>query len=652
MNTKYLSLLLLFIIVSTGFSQKNKDVLLTINKQPVYASEFKTVFNKNLDLVIDESQKSVEGYLDLFIDYKLKVAEAYEQELDKENKFIKEFSKYEDQLSKNYIYDNRVTSELVAEAYERGLEEINADHILIMIPLNASPQDSLVAYNKIVSIRKKVINGEDFETLAKENSEEPGAKEKAGQLGYFSVFGMLYDFETAAYNTEVGEISEIVRTEYGYHIIKINDRRKKMHQLNVSHIMIFSNKNAKVENPEERINELYAMVMQGEPFESIAKQFSEDRATAVKGGEIKTFGLGNLRAPIFEKAAYSVEEEGDILNPIESSFGWHIIRLNKKIFPLSFEELKSDLEKKVNGGARAKVVIQAVNNKIKTKYGYQEGQSYLPYFNEYVTDSVLVRKWEFIPIPENQDKILFTIGDKDLKYNDFGKYISIKQKKSKLYKDKERLFTDYYSEFSNESIENYFKFKLEGDNEEYASTIREYRNGLLIFDVMSKNIWAAAKNDSTGFQKFYEENKSNYIWKKRVDVDIVSATKESIANEAKKLLQEGKNIDEIKEQLNTDGKINVIITSGVFEIDKRELPENFEAKKGVSELYDVENSKVVVNVKEVLESTVKELEDVKGLVMSDYQSYVEKEWMNELHDKYEVVINKKTLKKVTKELDK
>jgi len=359
-----------------------------------------------------------------------------------------------------------------------------------------------------------------------------------------------------------------------------------------------------------------------------------------------------LRAPLFENAAYSIAEEGDILAPIESSFGWHIIRLNKKIMPLSFEEMKPELESKVNSGARPKVVIQAVNNKIKTKYGYQEGTSYLPYFNEYVTDSVMSKNWKYTPVPENENSVLFTIGDRAIKYDDFGKYISTKQKLSKRYKDKLRLFDEFYDQFKNISIEDYFKFKLEEENKEYASTIREYRNGLLIYDVMSKNIWVAAKTDSIGFQNYYEATKNNYKWKQRVDVDIVSATKESVANDVKKLLQEAVDINKIKEQLNTEGTINVIITSGIFEVDSRELPVNFEIKKGVSDLYDVENSKVVVNVKKVLPPTIKELDEVKGLVMSNFQTDVEKKWMQELHEKYEVVVNKKTLKKVKKELDK
>ena len=650
MNTKHFALLILFLTALTANSQKKNDVLLTINEEPVYASEFKTVFQRNLNLVIDESQKSVDGYLDLFIDYKLKVAEAYEQGLDKEKNYLKEFSKYQDQLSKNYIYDKRITSELVLEAYQRGLEEIKASHILVQLPYNASPKDSLIAYNKIKSIREKALAGEDFKVLTKQYSEEPGVKASSGDLGYFTVFQMVYDFETTAYNTKLGEVSEIVRTEFGYHIIKIYDRRILKPKINVSHIMIFSNKDRKVENPEERINELYAMIMQGESFETIAKQFSEDKATGEKGGEIKTFGPGNLRAPLFEKAAYSIENEGDILEPIKSSFGWHIIRLNQKFTHPTFDEQKSDIEKKVNGGARVRVVTQAVNKKIKTKYGYKEGVSYSPYFNEYVTDSIFAKKWEYTLIPAAEDMMLFTIGDKEVKYNDFGKFIEEKQKLSKGYKNKESLLLDYYNNFSNKTIENYFKERLEDENDTYAATINEYRNGLLIFDVMEKNIWSAAKNDSIGLQKYYEETKGDYTWKKRVDVDIISAPKEEIANQAKNILKEGGSTEELKKQLNIEGKINVIITQGVYEIDSKELPENFKAIIGVSDVYKTEDSNIVINVKEVLEPAIKEFDEVKGLLISNYQAKIEKDWMKELHSKYDVVINNKTLKKLKKQL--
>ncbi len=652
MIKKIISLLVLTAFYTSSFSQEKKDILFTVNEEPTYTSEFVNVFNRNLDLVVDDTQKNVEGYLPLFIDYKLKIKEAYSQELDKKEEYINEFAKYQDQLSKKYIYDNRVTSELIREGYDRGLEEIYANHVLILINDNASPEDTLVAYNKIKAVYEKAKKGEDFVTLVKKYSEEPGAKKTGGDLGYFSAFQMVYPFETAAYNTKVGEISEIVRTTFGYHIIKVNDKRAKQPKINVSHIMIFSNKNQKVENPEERINELYAMIMQGESFESIAKQFSEDKGTGVKGGEIKTFGMGDLKAPLFEKAAYSIKEEGEILKPIESSFGWHIIRLNKRNSIPSFEESKQEIEKKVTGGARAKIITQSVNDKIIKKYGYKEGTSYSPFFNTYLTDSIFKKTWVLTPISSEDNTTLFTIGEKEITYSDFAKYISERQKLSKRYTLMDNMLRDYYKEFKNKEIINYYEEALEEENQEYASIINEYRNGLLVFDVMNENIWKVAKEDSIGLIKYYENTKSNYNWKKRVDVDILSATDEKFASKAKSLLEAGTEIPEIKEQLNVDGKVNVIITTGIFEIDQSELPQGFEAIKGISKTYKRDSSSIVVNVKEVLEPSTKEYEDVKGNVLSNYQTYVEKKWMESLRGKYIVKINKKALKRVKKELDK
>ena len=217
MMKNFLSLfILVFLGATTVFSQNKKEVLMTINGDPVYTNEFKRVYKKNLDLVQDESQKDIDGYLNLFVDYKLKIAEAQAQKLDEESTYKREFSKYRDQLSRNYLFEDKVTEELAKEAYERGKFDIAASHILIRTDYESVPQDTLAAYNKIKSIRERALKGEDFTTLAKTYSEEPGASERAGDLGYFSVFTMVYPFETAAYNTPVGEISDIVRTSFGY----------------------------------------------------------------------------------------------------------------------------------------------------------------------------------------------------------------------------------------------------------------------------------------------------------------------------------------------------------------------------------------------------------------------------------------------------
>src|SRR5690606_34475205 len=331
---------------ATVSSQNKKDVLMTIEGKPVYANEFKRVYKKNLDLVQEESQKDMDGYLQLFIDYKLKIKEAEAQGLAEKESYKNELSKYRDQLSRNYLFEDKVTAELAQEAYLRGKEESDASHILIRVDYEAMPQDTLAAYNKIKSIREKALKGEDFDQLAKTYSEEPGAKTRGGNLGYFSVFSMVYPFETAAYNTKVGNISEIVRTSFGYHILKVNDRREKLPKISVSHIMISDKKGAKSFNPEERINELYTMLQQGESFESLAKQFSDDKNSAVKDGKLTPFSKGDLRAPEFEDMAYSLKTVGEISKPVKTDFGWHIIRLDEKLAVETFEQQKENLDKK------------------------------------------------------------------------------------------------------------------------------------------------------------------------------------------------------------------------------------------------------------------------------------------------------------------
>lgn len=642
--------ILALLSATTVFSQNKKEVLMTIDGKPVYASEFKRVYKKNLDLVQDDSQKDIDGYLDLFVDYKLKIAEAKAQGLDEEPAYKSEFLKYRDQLSRNYLYEDKITEELAKGAYERGKEEINATHILINVSYEAVPRDTLAAYNKIKSIREKALKGEDFKELAKKYSQEPGAAERGGELGYFTVFSMVYPFENAAYNTKKGEISDIIRTNFGYHILKVNDRRVAEPKIVVSHIMISDKKGARDFDPKERINEIATMLEQGESFGSLAKQFSDDKNSAVNNGELKPFSKGDLRAPEFENAAYALENPGDISKPIKTNFGWHILKLNEKLEPETFEQQREMLEKKVGEGDRSKVVTHAINKKIKDMYGFKKGESYSPFFDTYLTDDILKRKWTMTPISSDQDKTLFTIGTKKATYSDFAKYIEQRQKNTRPYKSKETLLVDFYDEFETLELKNHFKEKLEEENEDYAAILNEYRDGLMIFDVMDKNIWQKGKNDSVGIQEYYNKTKQNYQWKQRVDADIYSATSKMNAQKIQKMLAEGKSSEEIKASLNADKKVNVLITPGFFEVDDDELPKNLVVKKGTSDVYSSNDSFVVVNIKEIMPPGAKSLDDVKGRVMSNYQNDLEESWMKSLHSKYKVDIDQKTLKRIKKEL--
>ena len=652
MYKKLTSLFLLLVISFSAVAQKKKDILLTVNDTPTYASEFTRVYKKNLNLVQDESQKNVESYLKLFIDYKLKIAEAYAQNLHNDANYKKEFSQYQEQLSRNYLYEDKVAEDLALEAYQRGLEEIEASHILVLSTYDDLPQDTLKAYNKIKVIRDRALKGEDFTKLARETSEEPTANEHAGSLGYFSVFALVYPFETMAYNTPVGEISEIVRTQFGYHIIKVNDRRKRAPEISVSHIMISDKQDdTRTFNPEERINEIYALLQQGESFESLAKQYSDDKNSGKNGGKLGKFRKGDLRSSEFEEAAYSLQDEGQLSKPVKTNFGWHLIRLDELHSEPSYAEQKETLMKRVQDATRSKVMTSKVNKKIKDKYGFQVNAAYKTFFHEFLGDEVLQRKWVYDTLSSSKDKTLFTIGDRTLKFSDFANYISDRQRKSQAYKTKDGLITGMFDEFETLELKQYYRDRLEFENEDYAAIISEYRDGLLIFDVMNKNIWNKAKNDSIGLQAYYDSIKDQYTWKKRVDAMIVSTTNKEVLKQVTELLTQEKTEEEIKQELNKTGKVNVIISNGLIEVDSNELPEEFEAVTGVSRTYLVGESFVTVLVREVIPPSLKTLNEVRGKVLSNYQNYLEETWIQELRQKHKVEINKKTLKKVIKELE-
>ena len=488
--------------VFTAQSQSQKDVILTIENTPVYKQEFLRVYKKNLNLVKDASQKSVDGYLELFVDYKLKVQEAYAQKLDQGKAYKKEFEKYRAQLSRNYLFEQKIEQDMALEAYERSKEQINAQHVLIMVDYDALPQDTLVAYNKATEVMKMAKNGADFTDLVLQYSEEPNTKEQKGNLGYFSAFSMLYAFENAAYNTKVGAISDITRTSYGYHVIKVLDRRPTGNEITVSHIMVSNKNDDPTFDPQVRINELYQLLNQGQKFEDLAKQFSEDKNSGVSGGKLKPFTRGKLRAPKFEQAAFALNAPGDISKPVASSFGWHIIRLEGISEPKTFEQQKERLLAQGNRGERLMAVTSEIRSKIKDKYGYTNDATYAAFFNQFVDKEIFNRRWKYDTLNPTLDKVIFTIGSTNFYYRDFAAHLAVRQTRPlpKSVKTTESAVRYIYDDFETVVLQEYFRDNLEEENLDYAAVISEYRDGLLIFDVMENNIWSVAKTDTIALQ--------------------------------------------------------------------------------------------------------------------------------------------------------
>jgi peptidyl-prolyl cis-trans isomerase SurA len=636
---------ILFFIFFTNAQIKNDAVLFTVGDAPVLASEFLRVYNKNLDLVKDESQKDVDEYLKLFVNYKLKLAEARALNFHKKPQYVREFNGYKKQLAKNYLTDHEVTDALVKEAYDRISYDVKAKHILIRI--NPSQKDTLATYNRLLKLRERLRN-EDFDALQKEIHN--GNTVLVEDLGYFSGFKMVYDFESVAFNTNIGEVSMPFRTQFGYHIVKVFDKRKSRGEVTVGHIMISNNQKDSTIKPEERIQEIYKLINQGQNFESLAKQFSDDESSANNGGKLSPFIGGQLSSPKFEDVAFSLNKVGEVSEPFQSDYGWHIIKLynNKPI--ASFDKMKYELENKVRRDARSKLINTSLQNKLKKQYNISSINPARSYFVSILNDTYYNRAWK-IPSSITKESPLLKIGDTLLTYYDFANFLYKRQKAVNKQQSFQDIVDTNYEAFINSNVLVYHEQNLENENIEFAQILSEYREGLLLFDLMETKIWNAVKKDTLGIQNYYNANKDKYKWEQRIDAVVATSAKEKDIKVVEKMLNVGSKVEEIKAKLNQDNTQKVIFTSGIMTATHQALPKTFNFKEGISKIYFYNDAYHIIKTNKVLPQTNKSLEEVKGSVISDYQYLVEKNWLKELEEKYEVKINQDILGKVKSQIN-
>ncbi len=645
-------LIFAFLLVSCFLSAQTKEVLFTIDNHAFYTDEFIRVYNKNLDLVKDDSQKDLDKYLELFLGYKLKVEKANKLGLQNGTTYQNELKSYRNQLSKNYLNDSKVTNELIREAYERMQQEVRASHILILVDEGASPEDTLKAYTKVLDIKKRLEAGEDFISVAQQFSEDPSVKENNGDLGYFSAFRMVYTFENAAFNTNVGQISKPFRTRFGYHIVKVVDKRVNRGEVTVAHIMIVKqNDAAQNEKAKTTIDDIYKKIQQGESFETLAQQFSEDKSSAPKGGVLQRFGSGQLSSEVFENVAFGLNDKNQISAPFESQFGWHIVKLIEKHPVRLFDEMKVELEEKIRKDERSMLITNSLAKTIRAKYKVTKDVKLLAKIKAVVTDEFYSQTW--LAPEKNKDAngtILIINNDKKVNSKLFIDFIASKQKANIKTKPVAKLVDELYEKFIDEQLMAYYNENLENEFPEFKNVMDEYRDGLLLFDLMEKEIWNRAKNDTIGLQDFFQKNSKNYQWKKRYNVDILSSTDKKFVEKAQKFLAKGKSLDYIKEQLNKDGKVNVMSKSGLYEEDYDVLSNFQNLSKGVTNIIAKDQYFFVVNVIDTKPAGVKELSECKGKVISDYQQFLENNWVDELKSEFTIKINTEVFSKVKNQL--
>lgn len=622
------SILFFSILLTSGFAQKDKP-LVTIGNTKVNKAEFERIYNKNNNNLYNESDvKTPKQYLNLFIDFKLKVVEAQSLKMDTNSVFINELAGYRKELAAPYLTDVKFKQEQVVELYKRTTHEVNASHILIRLEQNSPEEDVQKALDKIIKLRNEILAGKDFGEAAAEYSEDPSARNNKGNLGYFSAFQMVVPFEDAAFSTPVGEISEPIRSSFGFHLIKVHELREHKGELHVAHIMKMFPQGATPETKEKlkaEIDEIYKNLLTGADFAEIAKTKSDDKRSAPQGGEMPWFTSGRMIKE-FAEPAFALKNNGDISKPVESDFGFHIIKkLGYRPIP-SFEESKTEIEEKIKRDpARSETSKKIFIENLKIEYNYLENEENLAKLKGKKIENEI----------EELGNELFKIENKSYSLADFRNYL-----------EKEKIETGSYStnydNWVEAEITDFEDSKLEDKYPDFKYLMQEYHDGILLFNISEEKIWNYAVEDSAGLELYYQNNKGKYLWEDRFKGSIITCKNKDVHDEVDKYFGAEMSNTEILDLINTNEE-KVTIKEGAWEKGNNSIvdyyvwdgpePENFNA-----ETTFIRGDKI--------SPESKNLNEARGLYISDYQNFLEKNWLKELHKKYKIKVNKKLLKEV------
>lgn len=667
--------------------------VMTINDKPIKKSEFEAVYHKNNGKESSATSKPVKEYVDLFSLYKSKVYEAESLGLDTLSSFKSELAGYRRQLAAPYLTDKNTNENLLTEGYERMKTEVKACHILVKIDETALPKDTLEAWTRINMIRNAVIgklptaaevanydkllknttdvirqfkakdsttykikskliktlavtsqNADKFEASAVALSEDPSAVDNKGYLPYFSTLDMVYPFEVAAFATKVGDVSPIVRTRFGYHILKVYDKRASRGEIVVEHIMAKFPKNATDKdkaNAKIKIDEIFTKVKAGQSFEDLARQFSDDKQSADRGGQLQPF-KGDKYPKSFEDAAFALKNNGDVSEPVETPIGWHLIkRVDLKGVP-PFNEIKNELKSRIARDSRSQMGRVALIDRVKKESAFKENLKNRDELTKVLDSTYLKATWKAERAAKLGNKEIFNLGGKSYTQNDFAKFLET-QMTFRTAGDVDALMKGMYKTWVEESIVAYEDSQLEKKYVDFANLYREYRDGILLFDLTDQKVWSKAVKDTAGLRAFYEKNKNNYLWEERADVTIYKCQNEKVAKEVRKMLKAGKTEKQITEGLNKTSQLNVSVENITYlKGENKNVDASWTKGIAANDIKDEKNVSVLV-VNSILPKTPKTLGESRGNVTADYQTYLDTEWLAYLKNKYTVKVNQDVL---------
>jgi peptidyl-prolyl cis-trans isomerase SurA len=644
------------LFVSTqSIAQKSDPVLFVVEDTPVKVSEFQYIYDKTNGDNADYSKASLEEYMDLYVKFKLKVQKAKDMQLDTISSLQEELAGYRQQLADSYLLDREVTDRLIEEAYNRKKQDIDISHILLRVPANATPEDTLKAYNRIQSIKQELNGGKTFEQLATTYSEDPSSKNNGGRVGFITAVlpTGFYELESTAYELPLGQISDVIRSGFGYHLVKVNERRPARGLIEVAHILIRKDKDGtNRERAQQVAQKVYDELRGGANFEEAVKRYSEDQLTAGKNGYLGEFGI-NKYEDVFEDAAFGIADDGGIAGPVETKAGFHIIQRISKKGVQPFNETKGRLEQQIRQGERFQLAVNSMVNRIRKDAGFRENEKALTMFRDTISKEFTTFRWR---APEKVDNVdLFTLGNAyNVSLGDFLAYAqSAARQRINLGREGKTMpeVVDLlYRDFQKERILKYEEAQLEKKYPDFKALMREYEEGILLFEATKRLVWDKASQDTVGLRQFYNNNANNYQWEDRIVVTSYTITSGGAAQlEDIRNYAATNDMNATLKKFNKGGKEVIQATQRTVERGRDKQLDALEWKAGTLGKSRVDRSSQLVafdKIERVEEPTNKSLQEARGYVVADYQDFLEKQWVNELRDEYNVKVNKRVFNKL------
>lgn len=639
---------------SSSKTKSNQPAILVFpGYETVYQDEFEYVYQKNnggWDDVKGHSQEEYREYLDLYINFKRKVLEAEANGLHETESFKNEFEGYRKQLAQPYLVDKSVQESLVQEAFDRSKVVVSAYHILVMCAPDASPNDTMKAFQKISGIRDSIVSkGMAFDAAATKFSEDPSAKSNQGALGYFSVFDMVYPFETGAFNTKVGEVSPPVRTGYGYHLIKVTDRMESSGKKTAAHIIVRVGPQYSAKTDQEadaRINEIHKELKGGADWREMVRKYSDDPNTNEKGGDL---GKGRL-IPEMEDFKRNLNAD-EFSEPFKTSFGFHIMKVTEVEAVKTFEEAKSQIKSRIARDARSTLSKERLITKVKRENNFKENKDNIAKFVAFIDEQGQAGQYVkgfWRPVDSTMQFInplvVYTIGSGDTYHEgtvaDYVAYY-LKNKKGVDGANASQATERFIKTFFEGEALSFEERQLPQKYREYRELIKEYRDGILLFTLTEDKVWRKAVEDTTGLKNYYEGHKSDFMAGERIVLDEYITDNQNTIDRVASMLKSGKSEEEITKELNAASALNLTVRTQTYEKGKSDVIDPiFSQKAGYqSEIDSYGNNRFRIFVlKEHLVAGQKSFDDAKSECITKYQNHLEAEWLKELKEKYPVTI--------------